>query len=309
MKLTPISSNGYWNNDTHAGGIFVGYAASGDIISNNVIDDFRGTVRSQNGSMVVIKAQNGALISGNTITNSQGCGIVLANQPKNVIVRGNVFSGNVWEDIVVNHNPEDSSLGGHIIEDNNGIRPNNFASFIFLGLTDGGLRTIVRRNTARGVDNTTESSGSNSAIFLTSGSARVVVEQNDFDTFYYGVYKNDYIPGGKTTDYLRCDDNSFWNMHTAVYVPRSSADDCWPICGNKFASVTNRVGGSGPYLAVSRENGGYSVLQGTAAPTDGTWYQGDKIWFTNAAAGGAPGAICTAGGSPGTWKNMAALST
>lgn len=303
------SENGYENSNSLSAGIYIGNAASGDIVSDNVIENFRGTVRSNNGAIVVNKATTGLLISGNSCINSQGCGVVLVNTPKNVTVRGNTFSGNFYEDIVVNHAPSDSALGGHIIEGNTSIRPNNSASFIYLNLTDGGLRTQVRRNSARGVDSTTASSGSNSGIYLTTGTSKVVIEQNDFDTFYYGVYKSDNIPSGKTTDSIRCDNNDFRNMNTGIYAPRSASSHCWPVCGNQFASVSNRVGGNGAYLALSRDNGAYITLQGTAAPTDGTWTQSDKIWFTNAAAGAAPGAVCTAGGNPGTWKNMANLAT
>jgi hypothetical protein len=44
------------------------------------------------------------------------------------------------------------------------------------------------------------------------------------------------------------------------------------------------------------------------APTTGTWRQGDVVWNTGAAAGGAPGWVCTTAGTPGTWKAMANLA-
>jgi hypothetical protein len=43
-------------------------------------------------------------------------------------------------------------------------------------------------------------------------------------------------------------------------------------------------------------------------PTTGTWTQGDICWKSNTAAGGIPGWICTTGGTPGTWKAMAAVA-
>jgi hypothetical protein len=45
-----------------------------------------------------------------------------------------------------------------------------------------------------------------------------------------------------------------------------------------------------------------------AAPATGAWRVGHKVWFTAPAAGGAPGAVCTTAGTPGTWKNMANLA-
>ena len=45
--------------------------------------------------------------------------------------------------------------------------------------------------------------------------------------------------------------------------------------------------------------------QFNAAPTVGTWRQGDVVWNTGATAGGSPGFVCTTAGTPGTWKAMA----
>ena len=43
-------------------------------------------------------------------------------------------------------------------------------------------------------------------------------------------------------------------------------------------------------------------------PTTGTWTQGDICWKSNTVAGGIPGWVCTTGGTPGTWKAMAAVA-
>lgn len=47
---------------------------------------------------------------------------------------------------------------------------------------------------------------------------------------------------------------------------------------------------------------GFNVYAGTAAPTSGTYGQGDWCIATTPTAG-QPGLwVCTTGGSPGTWK-------
>lgn len=46
----------------------------------------------------------------------------------------------------------------------------------------------------------------------------------------------------------------------------------------------------------------------SAAPTTGTWNQGDQVWNTAPASGGTPGWVCTTAGTPGTWKAMANLA-
>jgi hypothetical protein len=48
--------------------------------------------------------------------------------------------------------------------------------------------------------------------------------------------------------------------------------------------------------------------EATAAPTTGTWQQGDRVWNTTPAAGGVPGWVCVTAGTPGTWKAMAVLA-
>lgn len=45
----------------------------------------------------------------------------------------------------------------------------------------------------------------------------------------------------------------------------------------------------------------------TAAPTLGTWAQGDRVWNSAATVGQPIGWICTVSGSPGTWVAMANL--
>lgn len=53
-----------------------------------------------------------------------------------------------------------------------------------------------------------------------------------------------------------------------------------------------------------------SVIRGvgTAAPTSGTWAQGDIIYDTTPTAGGFIGWVCTSSGTPGTWKTFGAIS-
>lgn len=53
----------------------------------------------------------------------------------------------------------------------------------------------------------------------------------------------------------------------------------------------------------------------TAAPTSGTYNQGDKIWNSSPTEAGTAGSkyvtlgwVCTSAGSPGTWKEMRTLT-
>ncbi|HBV98539.1 MAG: hypothetical protein JL50_20885 [Peptococcaceae bacterium BICA1-7] len=50
-------------------------------------------------------------------------------------------------------------------------------------------------------------------------------------------------------------------------------------------------------------------LTGTAAPVRGNWGVGDTVWNTNPVAGGYLGWVCTAAGTPGTWKAFGLIAT
>lgn len=51
-----------------------------------------------------------------------------------------------------------------------------------------------------------------------------------------------------------------------------------------------------------------NIYKDTAAPTVGTWSQGDIVYNISPAAGGYIGWICVTGGAPGTWKGFGAIS-
>lgn len=49
-------------------------------------------------------------------------------------------------------------------------------------------------------------------------------------------------------------------------------------------------------------------LRGSAAPTAGTWARGSVVWNSAPSAAGMIGWICTAAGTPGTWKTWGVIS-
>lgn len=64
---------------------------------------------------------------------------------------------------------------------------------------------------------------------------------------------------------------------------------------------------------ITQENGvGGGVyrkrIRRAVAPTTGTWTQGDICDFTSPVSGGYIGAVCTASGTPGTWKNYGLIT-
>lgn len=82
---------------------------------------------------------------------------------------------------------------------------------------------------------------------------------------------------------------------------------------NELSFSKNEGGGEDspnfqPFLKLSRTQGqGKTFFFGTAAPTTGTFVQGDIVWNTAPAASGAIGWACVTGGTPGTWKAFGAI--
>jgi hypothetical protein len=59
---------------------------------------------------------------------------------------------------------------------------------------------------------------------------------------------------------------------------------------------------------LTREKNGRGVSYAAAAPTTGTWLQGEVVYNTAPAAGGFVGWVCTTSGTPGTWKTFGVIS-
>lgn len=89
--------------------------------------------------------------------------------------------------------------------------------------------------------------------------------------------------------------------------------------GNIMTSgVSGIYGGTRPSLiddlvgGIAKKGAGGSfrseTFSASAAPTTGTWVRGDVAWNTLPSASGPPGWVCTADGTPGTWKAMANLA-
>ena len=46
-----------------------------------------------------------------------------------------------------------------------------------------------------------------------------------------------------------------------------------------------------------------------AAPTVGSWRQGERVWNSEPAAGEYIGWVCVTSGSPGTWKGFGTIQS
>jgi hypothetical protein len=115
-----------------------------------------------------------------------------------------------------------------------------------------------------------------------------------------------------------------WVRVAANYYP-STAEGAWSIFILPLtdAAYTYYLGAVGALVGVaapmgsqspvpSFQNGlqviGKRIEYGSAAPTTGTWQPGDIVFNAAPSAGGTVGWVCTAAGTPGTWKTFGAIS-
>jgi pectate lyase-like protein len=108
-----------------------------------------------------------------------------------------------------------------------------------------------------------------------------------------------------------------WGIISQTFVPSSSgnftiglavigADEIY------FDELTLGIGDVGtPNLARfgSLDLGGKTMVYAAAAPTTGTWKQGDLVLSTGASATTPPGWMCVSAGSPGTWQALPSIKT
>ena len=74
--------------------------------------------------------------------------------------------------------------------------------------------------------------------------------------------------------------------------------------GNAYAPQGLFIGNSGTITQTNFRQ----IIYGDAAPTTGTWVQGDIVFNRSPTASGYVGWVCTAGGTPGTWKTFGVIS-
>lgn len=115
-----------------------------------------------------------------------------------------------------------------------------------------------------------------------------------------------------------------WVRVATTYYP-STARGAWSVLLIPTTTATYEyyLGGVGALVGVAAPMGvqspapsfqdglqvtGKRIEYGTAAPTTGTWQPGDVVFNASPSAGGMVGWVCTAAGSPGTWKTFGAIS-
>ena len=121
-----------------------------------------------------------------------------------------------------------------------------------------------------------------------------------------------------------------WNGTAQAYQPSSNAETAsYGFCkviggtdtGVKYVKILIRANAGAAFdhltasimrcqnAAPASFHYAHQRIEGSAAPTAGTWDLGDVVWNTAPTAGGKVGWVCTTAGSPGTWKQFGDINS
>ena len=106
-------------------------------------------------------------------------------------------------------------------------------------------------------------------------------------------------------------DNRQWNTIIRTHTDTTQFKIAWGVHTtsgahqSKFNSIYLIKGLIDHWLPNPREK---EAPTWSAAPTSGTWIQGDRVLDRTPSASGNIGWVCTAGGTPGTWKSYGSIS-
>jgi hypothetical protein len=139
-------------------------------------------------------------------------------------------------------------------------------------------------------------------VFLAAPASGVVrVDRNHFGSGYYRPIRVD-TPGTGGTFFAG--DNDFTNVGFCSLDATSGAilgrNNLQIGANGSFGAVVR--GSTNYFETLTRDPDGRLVVYGTAIPTVGTWVRGSRVLNVAPSAGGTAEWVCTASGTPGTWK-------
>lgn len=294
----------------------------GCVVSGNIIDN--ASFNSLSGGILVEEAANQWVIEGNTVFGlNNGIGIGAINVAVFTLARGGKIIGNVINGgsgtttnpatfIYHNENYIDVEIASNSLF---GCPTGNAASRMIVCAATGGAvhDNNIDGSTATGVAANVEISASGRGLTIQDNISRATATGRHF-LFSAGSFGNvscQFI-GGR-----------FLSGSEAINTATNAPTDIQVWLDNLIevtsTNVVNMVAGMAwgerqdflntnsvevwPHSIKSR-----TVMYGTAAPVAGAWLQGDTIYNLSPVGGSPPqGWVCTAGGSPGTWRAMASL--
>ncbi|WP_292503195.1 right-handed parallel beta-helix repeat-containing protein [Mesorhizobium sp.] len=310
------SKNGLEQANSLNGGIYV-TATGEDVVSGNMITDFQSTGAGVGGITITsgTAPTRPTKIQGNMISNSLGQGISVGTHAAYIDIQDNVIVGSATTDIYI-VNASNVAAGGHTVRGNKIKRTSGDSiPSIRISTPSSLLYTTVKDNDVEGFDN---SNAVSTNVGITTTNMLITrVLRNRVKNFHVAIQSTAYFTAGARYPDVVLENNTIDDCTTGFGLASTANTAVVPVIGNRFTNVTNKTAASTTHTGLAGTKCGYIcrkdddrlvVLELAAAPTVGTWAAGDRAEFAAPAAGAAPGAVCTAGGNPGTWNAQAAIA-
>jgi hypothetical protein len=293
-----------------ASGIYVATQGNGDLIANNLVEDFSGTVLYGSAGIKVAPTQASqiasnpyTLVTNNIVRSSANCGILVTGRAFNVEVRGNGITNSASADIAIVPSAGLTNVLNHLIKENRIERTNTNFPGIIINFESSTFPMYVRNNYVLGSDKTVVAS-TNSGISWNTVSPNIYVTDNTISGFCYGVFQSNYLTGRSFSNQF-IDRNTFINCVNGIMVSGTTFAPVLPVQDNVFVNCTNKTSGSGlgggDVSYIAQRFGDKIYFQATSVPTVGTWIIGDRAQQATPVVGSPKGWVCTVAGNPGTW--------
>lgn len=301
--VNPVSGE-----ESLASGIYVATQGNGDIIANNLVEDFSATVSYGTAGIKIAPAEASqvttnpyTLVVNNIVRSSASHGILLTGRATNVEVRGNGVTNSAYEDIAWVPTAALTTVGNHLIRNNRVERTNTNRAAIFCDFQASTLPMYIENNYALGFDKTVNSADNVGIKWNTN--PNIFVTGNTVSGFYHGVFQANYVTGRAFSQQF-IDRNRFLNCTNGIMVAGTSTAPVLPVQDNVFISVSTKVSGAAlgfdvVYIAQRFDDKIY--FQRASAPSVGTWAVGDRVQQLTPVVGQPKGWVCTVAGNPGTW--------
>lgn len=291
-----------------ASGIYVATQGDGDIIANNLIEDFSEALEyGGSGIKIAPSAASSVssfahtLISGNVVRSSAGHGILLTSYAINCEVQGNVVHGSASSDICWAPIAAVVDVGSHAIKNNRVERATTTKPAIELDFQSSTGRVYVTGNNLVGLSYLVNSA--NNVGIKWSGNPPITVADNAIYNFYHGVYQSNYLTGRAFSQQV-VDRNTFNTCTNGIMIAGTTTAPVLPVQDNLFFSCVTKASGAAlgsDVVYIAQRFGDKIYFQASAVPTVGTWIVGDRAEQLTPVVGQPKGWFCTVAGAPGTW--------
>lgn len=281
------------------------------IISNNSITEHRG---AQTGGITIQTTYESAsagrvTIQGNAITRCLGHGIDLVQINQNIDIFDNQIIDCGQNDILFEQFGVTQADAYRVrIMRNRIVRANATTYSIYVyGAVVTNYTVIIQDNWMVGSSKTTPTTALNSAVYFANTNVMHAfqLKDNHFEKYYRAITAGGYFPAGRHANNIVIDGNDFLDCTYGIDFSAIANTATILVTNSTWNGVTNNFGTallSGyPCLYEGVRNGALFNVNSAAAPTTGTWIDGDAWTCTAPAVASAPGGICTTPGATGVF--------